>query len=72
MSMVELSQRERGLYDFVKGYIAENGYGPSHAEISEATGIGATSVNYHLGRLRTKGLLTWQKGYARTLSLVDR
>ena len=70
MSSSELSQRERGLYDFIKRYIAENGYGPSHAEISKATGIGVTSVNYHLGRLRAKGLLTWQKGYARTLRLV--
>lgn len=70
MIAAELSQREQGLYDFVKRYIAENGYGPSHVEISEATGIGVTSVNYHLGRLRTKGLITWQKGYARTLRLV--
>ena len=70
MTGTDLSQREQGLYDFVKGYIAENGCGPSHAEISEATGIVEKSVNYYLGRLRTKRLVTWQKGYARTLRLV--
>lgn len=67
----ELTERERVLVDFIRTFMEKNGYAPSYAEISEATGTYRSTINRHLGRLRTKKVLTWQKGFARTLRFLD-
>jgi repressor LexA len=71
--MAELTQRQRAVYDFVKGYIETRGIAPSYEEIRRAFRFRSyNSVQKHLKRLEEKGYVTspW-KNRKRALELVD-
>jgi len=71
--MADLTERQRAIYDFVKGYIAARGIAPSYEEIRRAFRFGSyNSVQKHLKRLQEKGFLKspWNN-QKRALELVE-
>ncbi len=71
--MAELTQKQRAVYEFVKGYIETRGIAPSYEEIRKAFRFRSyNSVQKHLKRLEEKGYITspW-KNRKRALELVD-
>ncbi len=54
----DLSKRQRGILDFIRGWVDEHGYPPSVREIGEAVGlVSPSSVAYQLKELEKKGHL---------------
>lgn len=71
--MPDLTERQRAIYDFIKGYIAARGIAPSYEEIRRAFHFGSyNSVQKHLKRLQGKGFLKspWNN-QKRALELVE-
>jgi repressor LexA len=69
----KLTQRQKGILDFIAVYVRENGYPPTIREIGDAVGITSTSVvNYNLNRLAERGYLIRQRDVSRGLRLVDQ
>ncbi|MBI4168952.1 MAG: transcriptional repressor LexA [Acidobacteria bacterium] len=53
-----MTERQRQVYEFIEGYIAEHGIAPSYEEIRKAFRFGSyNSVQKHLKALVKKGLL---------------
>jgi len=71
--MVDLTERQRAIYDFIKDYIGTRGMAPSYEEIRRAFRFGSyNSVQKHLKRLEEKGVLKSPWGNRkRALELVD-
>jgi len=71
--MAGLTERQRAVYDFIKGYISARGMAPSYDEIRRAFRFRSyNSVQKHLKRLEEKGVLRspW-KNQKRALELVE-
>ncbi len=68
--MIELTQKEKDIYDYINDCIEKNGYAPSVRDICSAVGIKSTSsVHEYLRRLETKGYIKKSSGKSRALSL---
>jgi len=66
-----LSERQRGILEFVGEYIKGNGYPPSIREIGTAVGISSTSVvSYNLQRLEETGYISRDREISRGLKLT--
>jgi repressor LexA len=63
-----LTRRQREIYDFVRGFIAEHGYSPSLEEIGAGLGLSSVAtVHKHVGQLVAKGWLRKSWNRARSL-----
>jgi repressor LexA len=63
------TKKQRELLEFVRGFITENGYGPSYREIMKGLGYKSVStVAAHVNGLLSRGLLIKSSG-ARALEL---
>ena len=68
--MIELTQKEKDIFDYINDCIEKNGYAPSVRDICSAVGIKSTSsVHEYLRRLETKGYIKKSSGKSRALSL---
>ena len=68
--MIELTQKEKDIYDYINYCIEKNGYAPSVRDICSAVGIKSTSsVHEYLRRLETKVYIKKSSGKSRALSL---
>lgn len=66
-------ERDESTYEFIRRYIAENGFAPSFREIMEGVGVSSTSmVTYRLTRLSAAGKLAWTPGKARSIRLIKK
>lgn len=66
-----LSERQRGILEFVSEYIEGNSYPPSIREIGAAVGISSTSVvSYNLRRLEETGYVSRDREISRGLKLT--
>ena len=71
--MASLTERQRAVYDFIRGYITARGIAPSYEEIRRAFRFRSyNSVQKHLKRLEERGVLKspW-KNRKRALELVE-
>ena len=69
--MDELTDRQREILDFVRGYATERGYWPSFREIQKHFGFRSTNaVMGHLRALESKGAIERVPGQARTFRIV--
>ena len=67
-----LTERQREIYDFIKGKIESRGYGPTVREIGTAFDIKSPNgVMCHLKALEKKGLIIREGFSARAIQLVD-
>ena len=63
-----LTRRQREIYDFIRRFVAENGYSPSLEEIGEAFGLSSVAtVHKHVSHLVEKGML--RKAWNRSRSV---
>ncbi|MGH9580638.1 MAG: transcriptional repressor LexA [Terriglobales bacterium] len=63
-----LTRRQRELYDFIAGFVNQNGYSPSFEEIREGMKLNSlATVHKHVTNLEKKGLL--KRGYNRSRSI---
>jgi repressor LexA len=68
----QLTERQREIYDFIRGKIENRGYGPTVREIGQAFDIKSPNgVMCHLKALEKKGLIIREGFSARAIQLVD-
>lgn len=68
--MVELTQKEKKVFEYISECVEENGYAPSVRDICAAVGIKSTSsVHEYLRRLETKGYIRKSSGKSRALTI---
>lgn len=71
--MVELTKKERLVYDYIDKYIEDNGYPPTIRDICDNTGIKSTSTAHaYIGRLEEKGVIVRGAGKKRALNTISR
>lgn len=59
------------IYEFVRDHHNAYGFAPTIREIGEAVGLSSTATTSHyLDVLRTLGRIDWQRGRARTITVV--
>lgn len=69
---MELRDKQREIYDFLKVYTENKGYPPSVREICEAVNLRSTStVHGHLKRLEKKGLIKRDPTKPRALEIIE-
>jgi repressor LexA len=67
-----LTRRQRQVYDFVRGFVAERGYSPSLEEIGEHLGLSSVAtVHKHVQHLVEKGLLRKSWNRSRSVEPVE-
>ncbi len=64
-----LTDRQREILDFIRGYHGEHDYFPSLREIAGNFKLSIGTVQTHLDYLRRKGALDWDKGKPRAMRL---
>ena len=71
--MAELTERQRAVFEFIRGYIKERGIAPSYDEIRQAFHFRSyNSVRKHLKRLEERGVLKSPWNYwKRALELIE-
>ncbi len=70
--MVELTQKEKDIYEYINECLETDGYAPSVRDICGALGIKSTSsVHEYLRRLESKGYIKKSSGRSRALSVVN-
>lgn len=63
-----ITKRQRQVYDFIYGFVQENGYSPSFEEICQGMGLSSlATVHKHISNLEKKGLL--KRDYNRSRSI---
>ena len=68
----QLTERQRDIYEFIRGKIESRGYGPTVREIGTAFDIKSPNgVMCHLKALEKKGLIIREGFSARAIQLVD-
>ena len=70
--MKNLSDRQVRIVDFIRSYLAENGYPPTFREIGNSVGLKSPStVDHHMKKLREMGVLQYEEGHFRSIQLPD-
>jgi repressor LexA len=68
-----VTERQRAILDYLRGFVDEHGYPPTVREIGEAVGLRSPStVHAHLAQLERAGLLRRDPTKPRALELADR
>ncbi len=68
--MTNLTPKQQQIYDFIRESTQANGYPPTLREIGRQVGVRSPStVKYHLDNLRALGLLHWDGGKTRSITL---
>jgi repressor LexA len=72
MARGKLSERQRGMIEFIRKFTLDKGYPPTIRQIGEAVGISSTSVvNYNLNKLEKDGHITRDLKVSRGVRLVE-
>lgn len=70
--MRDLTDRQKQILAFIRGYVTERGYPPSIRDIGVEVGLSSSStVHSHLQRLERKGYLSRAKSKPRSLQLAE-
>src|SRR3954467_12041525 len=66
-----LTKRQREIYDFISGFVTNNGYSPSFEEIGEGMGLSSlATVHKHISNLEKKGLLKRDYNRSRSIDVI--
>lgn len=69
---IKLTKKQTLVYDFIKDFIAENGYSPSYRDICSGLGLSSVAgVAEHVENLVTLGALRKTPEKAHSLEVVD-
>ena len=70
---LDLTKRQKEIFDFIGRYAAKTGYPPTVREIGKAVGLHSSStVHAHLSNLEKIGLLRRDPSKPRAIELLDR
>jgi len=73
MAKVQLTERQKDVYELIQSLIIDRGYGPTVREIGEHFGIKSPNgVMCHLRALERKGLITRKANKSRAIELVGQ
>jgi repressor LexA len=68
-----MTKLQRQLYDFVKEFLAQNGFSPSYSEISNHLGIKSKGgVHRLVTALSDRGFIEYRYGRARSITITNR
>ncbi|HBX42899.1 MAG TPA: hypothetical protein DEH27_03445 [Deltaproteobacteria bacterium] len=68
-----LTKRQKELFDYLEGYIAEHGYAPTLEEIGAHFKLSSVAtVHKHLSNLEGKGLIRRRWNYSRAIELLPK
>lgn len=68
-----ITRRQRRVYDYIRGYLAEHGEPPTYREIGQEMGLSSpSSVHQHVETLVREGLICKRKHGARGIDLVEQ
>ena len=71
--MANLTPKQQKIYDFIRDFSREYGYPPTVREIGEHLGLKSPStVKFHLDNLRAAGLIQWDGGKTRSITLLEK
>ena len=71
--MANLTPKQQKIYDFIREFSREYGYPPTVREIGENLGLKSPStVKFHLDNLRAAGLIQWDGGKTRSITLLEK
>lgn len=71
--MHPLTKRQKEVFDYLSGYIDDNGYAPSYREIADHFGFSSVaSVTDHIQALKDKGALESEFNAARSIQLTPQ
>lgn len=66
-----ITKRQRQVYDFISGFVQENGYSPSFEEICQGMGLSSlATVHKHISNLEKKGLLKRDYNRSRSIDIL--
>lgn len=70
---MNLTKKQSEVFDFIKGFVASEGYAPSYREIADGLGLSSPATVYqHVQCLIDKGFLeSGDEGLARSLEIVE-
>jgi repressor LexA len=70
---MQLTKRQREVYEFVRGFVDREGYAPSLEEIGRQFGLSSVAtVHKHIQNLVEKGMLRKSWNRSRSLEVIDR
>lgn len=71
--METFTPKQQIIYDFIREYSRTCGYPPSVREIADHIGVKSPStVKFHLDKLRSAGVLHWEDGKTRSITLLEK
>jgi DNA-binding transcriptional ArsR family regulator len=71
--MANLTPKQQKSYDFIRDFSRDYGYPPTVREIGEHLGLKSPStVKFHLDNLRAAGLIQWDGGKTRSITLLEK
>ena len=71
--MANLTPKQQKIYDFIRDFSRDYGYPPTVREIGEHLGLKSPStVKFHLDNLRAAGLIQWDGGKTRSITLMEK
>lgn len=66
-----MTARQQQIVAIIRAFIGANGFPPTVREIAERTHLAPSTVQHHLGKLRSKGVLRRGVGTVRSVALTD-
>ncbi len=67
-----LTERQKQILDFVKGYIRKHSYSPSHHEIAKHFRLALSTIHEHLEKIEIKGFLKKEEYQHRSIEVPER
>jgi repressor LexA len=70
--MQALTKKQKEIFDYISGFIDEQGYSPSYREIAKNFELSSVAtVAEHINTLKSKGYLEIESGIARSVQISD-
>lgn len=68
---MDLTEKQRRLYEAIRDYILEYGYSPSMRELCELIGVSSpATIHFGLGILKRKGYIDYKYNRSRTIVIL--
>jgi repressor LexA len=68
----KLKKRKQQILDFIKSFIAKNGYAPTLREIASGLSLAsAANIHTHLNNLKKQGFIDWEPDKPRTIKVLN-
>lgn len=67
-----LNVRQQVLFDFIVEYTRKHGYSPSSQEMSAASGLVLSGVDYALKKFERMGMIKRTKGKQRSIVVIEK